>query len=131
MCAAFARQRWVLRSWATSQRFRGGLVFKAHRLVYHPTLGWRVIKKKKKTTFGDRLRVGWFNGFYGRGATRAEDAQATPTQSHIPPSILVYEDKNQGTRKEFAPTLRAGGKGASEASPHSQKCEAVPRRARI
>ena len=28
--------------------FRGGLVFKAHRFVYHSTLGWRVIKKKKK-----------------------------------------------------------------------------------
>jgi len=27
---------------------RGGLVFKAHRLVYHSTLGSRVIKKKKK-----------------------------------------------------------------------------------
>jgi len=23
-------------------------VFKAHRLVYHSTLGWRVIKKKKQ-----------------------------------------------------------------------------------
>ena len=30
------------------KRFRGGLVFKAHRLVYHPNLGSRVIKKKKK-----------------------------------------------------------------------------------
>ena len=30
------------------KRFRGGLVFKAHRLVHHTTLGWRVIKKKKK-----------------------------------------------------------------------------------
>jgi len=30
------------------QRFRGGLVFKAHRLVYHSTLGSRVIIKKKK-----------------------------------------------------------------------------------
>ena len=29
------------------QRFQGGLVFKAHRLVYHSTLGLRVIKKKK------------------------------------------------------------------------------------
>jgi len=29
------------------QRFRGGLIFKAHRLLYHSTLGWRVIKKKK------------------------------------------------------------------------------------
>ena len=28
------------------QRFRGGLVFKAHRLLCHSTLGLRVIKKK-------------------------------------------------------------------------------------
>ena len=26
--------------------FRGGLVFKAHRLVYHSALGWGVIKKR-------------------------------------------------------------------------------------
>ena len=29
----------------------------------------------------------------GRGTTRAEDAQGTPTQIQISPSILVYEDK--------------------------------------
>ena len=29
------------------KRFRGGLVFKAHRLLYHSTLDSRVIKKKK------------------------------------------------------------------------------------
>ena len=29
------------------KRFRGGLVFQAHRLVHHSTLGLRVIKKKK------------------------------------------------------------------------------------
>jgi len=34
------------------QRFRGGLVFKSHRLVYHSTLGLRAIKKKKR-----RVRV--------------------------------------------------------------------------
>ena len=28
--------------------FQGGLVFKAHRFLYHSTLGSRVIKKKKK-----------------------------------------------------------------------------------
>ena len=28
----------------TVQRFRGGLVFKAHTLLYHSTLGLRVIK---------------------------------------------------------------------------------------
>ena len=31
-------------------------------------------------------------GISGRGTTSAEDAQGTPTQSHISPSILVYED---------------------------------------
>ena len=29
-------------------RFRGGLVFKAHRLVYHLSLSLSVLKKKKK-----------------------------------------------------------------------------------
>ena len=29
------------------QRFRGGLVFKPHRLLYHSSLGLRVMKKKK------------------------------------------------------------------------------------
>ena len=29
------------------QRFRGGLAFKAPRLLFHSTLGLRVIKKKK------------------------------------------------------------------------------------
>ena len=28
--------------------FRGGLVFKAHRILYHSTLGLRVIKKKNE-----------------------------------------------------------------------------------
>jgi len=32
------------------KRFRSGLVFKAHRLLYHSTLGLRVIKKEKKGT---------------------------------------------------------------------------------
>ena len=35
------------------QRFRGGRVFKAHRLLYHSTLGVRVIKKKKKKKKSD------------------------------------------------------------------------------
>ena len=30
-------------------RFRGGLVFKAHRLLLHSTLGLRETKKKKET----------------------------------------------------------------------------------
>ena len=30
------------------KRFRGRQVFKAHKTVYHSTLSWRVINKKKK-----------------------------------------------------------------------------------
>jgi len=32
----------------TAPLFRGGLVFKAHRLVYHSTPGSRVIKKRRR-----------------------------------------------------------------------------------
>jgi len=38
------------------QRFRGGLVFKAHRLVYHSTLGLRVIKKKRRESEEEAAR---------------------------------------------------------------------------
>jgi len=34
----------------TVKRFRGGLVLKAHRLLYYSTLGLRVIKKKRRST---------------------------------------------------------------------------------
>ena len=34
------------------KRLRGGLVFKAHRLVYHSTLGWRVIKRIRSPNVG-------------------------------------------------------------------------------
>jgi len=40
------------------KRFRGGLVLKAHRLLYHSTLGSRVIKKKKVQGFGLRVEGG-------------------------------------------------------------------------
>ena len=29
----------------------------------------------------------------GRGIARAEDAHGTPTQSHLSPSVLVYEEE--------------------------------------
>jgi len=37
----------LLETHQSQARFRGGLVFKAHRLLHHSTLGLRVIKKKK------------------------------------------------------------------------------------
>ena len=33
-----------------SIRFRGGLVFKAQRLLHHSTLGWRVIMKSRRSS---------------------------------------------------------------------------------
>ena len=44
-----------------TQQIHTGLVFKAHRLEYHSTLGWRVIKKKKIDTGGQRHRW-WVSG---------------------------------------------------------------------
>ena len=43
------------------QRFRGGLVFKAYRLLYHSTLGLRVIQKKRR-----------LGGIWGEGSRGAE-----------------------------------------------------------
>ena len=40
---------WVLRL-RNVQRFRGGLMFKAHKLLYHSNLGLRVIKKRRRVT---------------------------------------------------------------------------------
>ena len=85
------------------QRFREGLVFKAHIIVYHSTLEFRVIKRKRRNaglcpgeelgleqiTQIDRLRFGWDSE---RGTARANDAQGTPTQIHVSPSMLVYEE---------------------------------------
>ena len=55
------------------ERFRGGLVFKAHRLLCHSILGSRVINKKKKgshkapqsatPTSGFRVSCLWVSGF--------------------------------------------------------------------
>ena len=41
-----------------------------------------------------------------RGSARAEDAPKTPTQSHISPSILVYEDKHTPQRADDDSTTR-------------------------
>ena len=39
------------------RRFQGGLVFKAHRLLYHSPLGLRVIKKKNKVESGGGVQA--------------------------------------------------------------------------
>ena len=40
------------------------------------------------------LRMAPMLDLSGRGTTRAENDQETPNQSHISPSILVYEDES-------------------------------------
>ena len=56
------------------KRFRGGLVFKAHRLLYHSTLGLRVIKKKKKKWRGNtKRREVWAHEAETSGGVRGRD----------------------------------------------------------
>ena len=59
----------------------------------HPEIhpDFRAIFRLESIAMDDRLRVGWLYGS-GRGTTRADDAQGTPTQSNISPSILVYKE---------------------------------------
>jgi len=45
------------------KRFRGGLVFKAHRWLYHSTLGSRVIQKNSPPALVDVILF-WFVLFY-------------------------------------------------------------------
>ena len=67
------------------QRFRGGLVFKAHRLLCHSTLGLRVIKNKEE----DVKNEGCFrvvNGHSGRAP--ADDGVAGGSGNYSPVPAL-------------------------------------------
>jgi len=87
------RTRWIMNGGRVGG---GGHLLLTSRLIFwhsfHPSVVFSI--SSVCTSAGDRLRVGWLNEF-GRGTTRTEDAQGTPTQSHISPSILVYEETRQ------------------------------------
>ena len=68
----------------------------------------------------DRLRV-------GRGAARAGHAQGTPTQSHISPSILVYEDKTIEIVQDGQKDREVGGEEECEATQHLRCWESANR----
>ena len=54
------------------ERFRGGLVFEAHRLLHHSTLGSRVMNKKKMLVVICARKPGrraWNRAFYSRVRT--------------------------------------------------------------
>ena len=87
----------------------GGLVFKAHRLVYHSTLGLRVIKKKKDwwTLTGPRRARA--------GCHRATAAARNPA---FPARALSGQTYGLGFRVPArAPSGRLTGRGARNASP--------------
>ena len=71
------------------KRFRGGLVFEAHRLLYHSTLGLRVIKKKSRCvtvprSIGHAIRV-CYSCRGRRGASLSSD-----TVSYIYIYMYIY-----------------------------------------
>jgi len=71
------------------QRFRGGLVFKAHRLVYHLTLGLRILKKKTTPgIWGARDQVGTLKGLkqveLNGPPSNAEGREQSHTVEHDP-----------------------------------------------
>ena len=53
----------------------------------------------------------------GFGTTRAEDAQRRPTQSHVPPSILVYEDYSRADKLVLL--CKSANSGLKESPPLS------------
>jgi len=62
------------------KRFRGGLVFEAHRLFYHSTLGLRVTTKKKRDQAGlknlEHAHHGLREGFGNQEARKMAQAKA-------------------------------------------------------
>ena len=62
------------------QQFPEGFVLKAHILVYHPTLGWREIKKKKSLAICFRIEeltgLGELAGNHGLERHQRQDLQS-------------------------------------------------------
>jgi len=88
-CSPFSRQRFVY-IWSVFSDPRGRVVLLESQdqilimTVIHLPIHSTTVKEALK--HNDRLRA-------GRGTARAEDAQGTPTQSHMLPSMLVYEEE--------------------------------------
>ena len=87
------------------QRFRGGLVFKAHRLAHHSTLGLRVINKK--TLRGGRTR----RRSEGRTVTTGRELMAPRTDrtTRIPSVVASPVTTNHAANGSVFVNLRNGG----------------------
>ena len=88
------------------KRFRGGLVFKAHILLYHSTLGLSVTKKKKK--------AGPFRGLRHCQVRRTRPAGRSPPslcESSTITECESSENQNQSTCDDLtvkSPSNKAG-----------------------
>ena len=71
------------------QRFREGLVFKAHRLLHHSALGSRVIKKKKSVR-SPRVRHGAGPGKCARGRARGGTRECSAAARRLPAPVQGY-----------------------------------------
>ena len=91
----------VIKEGRVVQRFRGGLVFKAHRLLHHSTLGLRVIKKKKKVVIGPRQIRGPTSAWRLREIAEFYDSKRPCVNLHVGPfdekSHRPYGRKFPGT----------------------------------
>jgi len=74
------------------QRFRGGLVFKAHRPLYHSTLGLRLIKKRIRETEGGFLVLG-----RGRRARGCPSWETVPCLSRLDSRSKASGSSSSGT----------------------------------
>jgi len=70
------------------KRFRGGLVCKAHRLLYHSTLGLGVIRKNKRDT-APYSRIPGMISIYGPDCDGARHQQPCSTWSRFMGSVMV------------------------------------------
>jgi len=108
------------RSEVAFEWFRGGLVFKAHRLLYHPTLGSRVIKKRRRyrtgmpaiVAPGNEAGYGYPVGPYGtayRSALRTTRIRRTTRGGYragmpASPNWIVIEYNFEAKRTSFKAT---------------------------
>ena len=87
--------RWSVLCWHSRRAVHAKGVFSGSKNGAGSHLTFRASLWKVLTRVIDSGLVGSKDFFSGRGTTRAEDAQGTPAQSHISPSILVYEDSTE------------------------------------
>ena len=99
------------------KRFRGGLVFEAHRLLYHSTPGLRVIKKKKKSAEGFGVNQINFSGTVPASATFKRLGSRVKEFGAVPGTQLHFPAERRSSTPVSPPLARDFGSG-----PEEQEC---------